>query len=88
MSVQRLIESMDNARVDVLVFPTWSNPARLIGDYYSPDGAACTSKLCVLAASPSQVLMLRTNLLPRAAPTRTMCSVWRVHLEGDLRYRS
>ena len=38
---QRLIESMDNAKVDVLVFPTWSNPARLIGDYYSPDGAPC-----------------------------------------------
>jgi len=37
--VQRLIESMNNANVDVIVYPTWSNPPRLIGDYYSADGA-------------------------------------------------
>jgi hypothetical protein len=36
---QRLIESMNNANVDVLVFPTWSNPPHLIGDFYTPDGA-------------------------------------------------
>ena len=38
MHMQRLIESMNNQNVDVLVFPTWSNPPRLIGDYYSCDG--------------------------------------------------
>ncbi|CAK0787609.1 hypothetical protein CVIRNUC_010831 [Coccomyxa viridis] len=35
---KRLIESMNNQNVDVIVFPTWSNPPRLIGDYYSCDG--------------------------------------------------
>lgn len=35
---QRLVESMDNAEVDVVAFPTWSNPPRLIGDTASPDG--------------------------------------------------
>ena len=29
---------MNNQNVDVIVFPTWSNPPRLIGDYYSCDG--------------------------------------------------
>jgi hypothetical protein len=38
---QRLIESMDAAGVDVLVYPTWANVARLVGDYSSPDGAHC-----------------------------------------------
>ena len=36
--VQRLIESMNNANVDVIVYPTWSDPPRLIGEYYSADG--------------------------------------------------
>ena len=36
--MQRLIESMDNASIAVLVYPTWSNPPLLIGDYGSPDG--------------------------------------------------
>ncbi|CAL8462935.1 g2469 [Coccomyxa elongata] len=35
---RRLVESMDNAEVDVVAFPTWSNPPRLIGDTVSPDG--------------------------------------------------
>ena len=39
MYVQRLIESMNNANVDVIVFPTWSDPPRLIGEYYIADGA-------------------------------------------------
>ncbi len=39
--VQRLIESMNKANVDVVVYPTWSNPPRLIGDYFSADGAHC-----------------------------------------------
>lgn len=48
MHVQRLIESMNNANVDVIVFPTWSNPPRLIGDYYSPDGMPlCTTPALV-----------------------------------------
>ena len=38
MRVQRLIQSMNDANVDAIVYPTWSNPPRLIGDYYSPDG--------------------------------------------------
>lgn len=29
---------MDNAGVDVVAYPTWSNPPRLIGDTTSPDG--------------------------------------------------
>lgn len=35
---QRLIESMDSAGLDVLVYPTWANVPRLVGDYSSPDG--------------------------------------------------
>lgn len=38
MRVQRLIESMNNANVDVIVYPTWSDPPRLIGEYHSADG--------------------------------------------------
>ena len=30
---------MDGAGVDVIVYPTWSNVARLVGDYITPDGA-------------------------------------------------
>ena len=29
---------MDGSRLDVLVYPTWNNPPRLIGDLNSPDG--------------------------------------------------
>ena len=43
--VQRLIESMNKANLDVVVYPTWSNPPRLIGDYFSADGAPCGLKL-------------------------------------------
>jgi hypothetical protein len=44
--LQRLIESMNNANLDVIVYPTWTNLPRLIGDYFSPDGAH--SSRCVL----------------------------------------
>jgi hypothetical protein len=37
-AVQRLFESMNSNSVDVIVYPTWSNPPRLIGDTYRPDG--------------------------------------------------
>lgn len=37
-ALQRLIESMNNADLDVVVYPTWSNPPRLIGDFFQPDG--------------------------------------------------
>lgn len=37
-SLQRLVQSMDNAEVDVVIYPTWSNPPRLIGDTVSADG--------------------------------------------------
>ena len=30
---------MDSAGLDVLVYPTWANVPRLVGDYSSPDGA-------------------------------------------------
>ena len=30
---------MNNANLDVIVFPTWSDPPRLIGEYYIADGA-------------------------------------------------
>jgi len=43
LCAQRLIESMDAAGVDVLVYPTWANVARLVGDYSSPDGAHCAA---------------------------------------------
>ncbi|KAK9817271.1 hypothetical protein WJX72_012093 [[Myrmecia] bisecta] len=33
-----LIQSMDNAKVDAIIYPGWSNPPRLIGDYDSPLG--------------------------------------------------
>ena len=36
--MQVVIESMDNASISVLVYPTWSNPPLLIGDYGSLDG--------------------------------------------------
>ncbi len=39
----RLIESMQASSVDVLVFPTWVNPPRLVGDYASADGRISTS---------------------------------------------
>jgi Asp-tRNA(Asn)/Glu-tRNA(Gln) amidotransferase A subunit family amidase len=31
-------KAMDDARVDALIYPTWSNPPRLIGDLNSPHG--------------------------------------------------
>ena len=30
--MQRLIESMDNMKIDAFVYPGWGNPPRLIGD--------------------------------------------------------
>ena len=30
--------TMDSARVDALIYPTWSNPPRLIGDLNTPHG--------------------------------------------------
>jgi len=33
-----VLESMDAARLDVLVYPSWNNPPRLIGDLNSPHG--------------------------------------------------
>jgi amidase len=35
---QGVIDVMDGARVDALVYPTWNNPPRLIGDLNSPHG--------------------------------------------------
>ena len=36
--LQAMVQSMDNAGIDVMVYPTWSNPPQLVGDYGSPDG--------------------------------------------------
>jgi Asp-tRNA(Asn)/Glu-tRNA(Gln) amidotransferase A subunit family amidase len=33
-----VLKAMDDARLDALVYPTWNNPPRLIGDLNSPDG--------------------------------------------------
>jgi len=33
-----VLESMDTARLDALVYPSWNNPPRLIGDLNSPHG--------------------------------------------------
>lgn len=34
----RVIEAMDKANIDAIIYPTWSNPPRLIGDLESPSG--------------------------------------------------
>lgn len=46
---KRLIESMDAVGLDVLTFPTWVNPPRLVGDYASPDGTHLTSAIVTVA---------------------------------------
>ena len=51
--MQRLIESMDGAGVDVIVYPTWSNVARLVGDYISPDGAPQRHLIIISCSTPS-----------------------------------
>jgi len=33
-----VLETMDAARLDALVYPSWNNPPRLIGDLNSPHG--------------------------------------------------
>jgi amidase len=33
-----VVKAMDDARVDALIYPTWSNPPRLIGDMNTPHG--------------------------------------------------
>jgi Asp-tRNA(Asn)/Glu-tRNA(Gln) amidotransferase A subunit family amidase len=35
---QGVLKVMDERKVDVLVYPTWNNPPRLIGDLNSPHG--------------------------------------------------
>jgi amidase len=35
---QGVLKAMDDARLDALVYPTWNNPPRLIGDLNSPHG--------------------------------------------------
>ena len=44
---------MNNQNVDVLVFPTWSNPPRLIGDYYSCDGEHGILRVVLLGSLPA-----------------------------------
>ena len=58
--VQRLIESMNNANVDAIVYPTWSDPPRLIGDYYNADGKA---PLAFRLPCPSLLASLSTLFL-------------------------
>jgi Asp-tRNA(Asn)/Glu-tRNA(Gln) amidotransferase A subunit family amidase len=33
-----VVQMMDSLRLDALVYPTWSNPPRLIGDLNTPHG--------------------------------------------------
>src|SRR4029079_11111236 len=33
-----VLRAMDDERIDAFVYPTWSNPPRLIGDLNTPDG--------------------------------------------------
>jgi Asp-tRNA(Asn)/Glu-tRNA(Gln) amidotransferase A subunit family amidase len=33
-----VVKAMDDAKVEALVYPTWSNPPRLIGDLNTPHG--------------------------------------------------
>jgi Asp-tRNA(Asn)/Glu-tRNA(Gln) amidotransferase A subunit family amidase len=35
---QAVVSAMDAARVDVIIYPTWSNPPRLVGDLKTPSG--------------------------------------------------
>jgi amidase len=35
---EAILKAMDLSRVDVIVYPTWSNPPRKIGDFQSPAG--------------------------------------------------
>jgi amidase len=35
---QGLLKAMDEARLDALIYPTWNNPPRLIGDLNTPHG--------------------------------------------------
>jgi Asp-tRNA(Asn)/Glu-tRNA(Gln) amidotransferase A subunit family amidase len=35
---QGVLKAMDDARLDALVYPTWNNPPRVIGDLNSPHG--------------------------------------------------
>jgi amidase len=35
---QGVLKAMDNAKLDVLVYPSWNNPPRLIGDLNTPHG--------------------------------------------------
>jgi Asp-tRNA(Asn)/Glu-tRNA(Gln) amidotransferase A subunit family amidase len=35
---QAIVTAMDNQRVDALIYPTWSNPPRRVGDMESPAG--------------------------------------------------
>lgn len=33
-----IVNAMDQARIDAIIYPTWSNPPRLVGDMKSPAG--------------------------------------------------
>lgn len=41
--LQRLIATMDSKGLDVLVYPTWSNPPELVGQWSPYDGESCLS---------------------------------------------
>ena len=50
LCAQATVQSMDNAGIDVMVYPTWSNPALLVGNYGSPDGVPTPCPLHVWPA--------------------------------------
>jgi Asp-tRNA(Asn)/Glu-tRNA(Gln) amidotransferase A subunit family amidase len=33
-----VVKAMDDAHIDAFIYPTWSNPPRLVGDLTSPNG--------------------------------------------------
>ena len=67
---QATVQSMDNAGIDVMVFPTWSNPALLVGDYGSPDGGP----------NPALAVLPASGLDPASRGSRGRCS--RARLPG------
>eukprot|EP00884_Botryococcus_braunii_P006539 jgi/Botrbrau1/15887/Bobra.40_1s0070.1 len=77
---KRLIESMDAAKVDVLVFPTWVNPPRLVGDYISADGNL-SPQVAPTTGAPAMVVPMG---LSRAGLPASLQMVARPFAEGTL----
>ena len=58
LCLQRLVQSMDNTGVDVIVYPTWSFPPRLLGASSLPDGNNSPGKLALIHAVQCELVLL------------------------------